>query len=135
MDDALIVLAFASGALQPTHRPAWNPRDPIETWLAIGHANPWISAASDPPFGRASFEEVRSVDYLRARLSACSWNIGKAFFLGDLCLIEQTDGGDEFLTIRKNHALDSVSWQRVIATGRFEERIAEYMREPPTGPG
>ncbi len=74
-------------------RPAWNPADPVTTWLAIGEANRWISRACDPPFTRNCFVECADAAELVERLAHGNWCLGQAFFLGDLCFIQQVGGG------------------------------------------
>lgn len=103
---------------------AWNPTDPIATWLIIGAANRWIREACDPPFTRASFTRCADAAEFKARLAHGNWCLGSAFYLGTLCFIEQTGGGDEWLVIKENVAFESVSAAAMIADGTFDEFLA-----------
>src|SRR5438876_8125105 len=77
----------------------WNPSDPVSNWLAIGRDNLWIRRASDPPFDRKSCTACADADELKARLAHGNWCLGSAFFLDDLCFIEQAGGGDAWLVL------------------------------------
>jgi hypothetical protein len=105
-------------------RPAWNPADPVATWLAIGEANRWIRRACDPPCTRASFVECGYVAELATRLAHGNWCLGQAFFLGDLCFIQQVGGGDEWLVIKENVAFESASCGHMIASGSFDDFLS-----------
>jgi hypothetical protein len=105
-------------------RPAWKPADPIATWVAVGHANRWIRRACDPPFTRASFVACADAAELEARLAHGNWCLGSAFWLGDLCFIEQVGGGDEWLAIKQNVAFDSASCGAMIASGTFDDFLS-----------
>lgn len=129
-DDAVLVLAAGCGLLRPA-RPAWNPEDPVGVWLEIGRCNPWIRAAWDPPFDRRSFFEAADLDALEERLEHGNWSLGQAFHLGELCFINQVNGGDEWLTIRRNLAFESISAEPMIATGRFRAFIADILAASP----
>ena len=67
-------------------------------WLEIGLRNPWIREACDPPFTRKSFHRCATREELRERIWHGNWCLGQAFYLGDLCFIQQVDGGDEWLS-------------------------------------
>ncbi len=105
-------------------RPAWNPADPVVTWLAIGEANRWIRRACDPPFTRASFVACVDAAELAVRLAYGNWCLGQAFFLGDLCFIQQVDGGDEWLVIKENVAFESASCAHMTAGGAFDDFLS-----------
>jgi len=105
-------------------RPAWNPADPVTTWLAIGEANRWICWACDPAFTRKCFVECADAAGLAERLSHGNWCLGQSFFLGDLCFIQQVGGGDEWLVIKHNVAFESASCGTMIATVRFADFLA-----------
>jgi len=100
-------------------RPAWNPADPVATWLALGEANRWICRACDPAFTRTCFVECGDAEELADRLAHGNWCLGQAFYLGNLCFIQQVGGGDEWLVIKENVAFESVSCERLIAAGTF----------------
>ena len=103
---------------------AWNPVDPIETWLAIGFANRWVRWACDPPFTRRSFTRCSDAADLKARLEHGNWCLGSAFYLGDLCFIEQVGGAGEWLVIKENVAFESASCGHMIAEGAFDKFLA-----------
>jgi hypothetical protein len=105
-------------------RPAWNAADPVATWLAVGEANRWISRAGDPPFTRAAFTRCADATELKARLAHGNWCLGSAFYLGDLCFIEQVGGGDEWLVIKQNVAFESASCGHMITTGTFDNFLS-----------
>jgi hypothetical protein len=86
----------------------------IPTWIKIGNANPWIRRASDPPFNTQSFHECANDDELLDKLSRGNWSLGQAFYVGDLCFIQQVEGGEEWLTIKQGVAFDSISFGRIM---------------------
>lgn len=102
----------------------WNPADPVSTWLAIGSANRWIQRACDPPFTRRSFVECRDAVELKAWLAHGNWCLGSAFYLGDLCFIEQQAGAGEWLVIKDNVAFESASCGDMIGAETFDTFLA-----------
>jgi hypothetical protein len=106
---------------------AWNPGDPVSTWLLLGQANRWIRQAWDPPFTRASFTSCADVAELKSRLAHGNWCLGSAFYLGEACFIEQTGGGDEWLVIKQNVAFESVSAAAMIEAGTFDEFLGRVL--------
>lgn len=80
----------------------------IEQWLEIGSRNTWIGSAVDPPFDRFSFCACASVADLAFRLGE-TWVEGQAFYLDDVCFINQDRGGHEWLVIRKGVSFESLS--------------------------
>jgi hypothetical protein len=72
----------------------------IEQWLKIGQRNRHLENACDPPFTRESFARCSTLDELEDRIGSTNWPLGTAFYYRDLCLINQVDRGDEWLTIR-----------------------------------
>jgi hypothetical protein len=72
----------------------------IDQWLQIGQRSRHLENAGDPPFTRESFARCSTLDELEDRISSGNWSLGTAFYYRDLCLINQVDGGDEWLTIR-----------------------------------
>ena len=90
----------------------------IDAWLEIGRRNPWISQASDPPFNRRSFAATASLEALAEVVSGPqSWCLGQAYYWQNLCLIQQVNGGDEWLMIKDTYAFESFSCQ---CMGRHE---------------
>lgn len=88
----------------------------IPTWLRIGKRNPWVREASDPPFNMQSFHGCPSDDELLDKFAHGNWCLGQAFYRGDLCFIQQVDGGDEWLTIKQDAPFESISFGRIIET-------------------
>lgn len=99
----------------------------IDKWLEIGRANPWIRMADDPPFTRESFKRCQSVEELKDELTRVAWSLGTALHYQDLCLINQVDGGDEWLTIRHEVAFESITFAPIIEDGEFENLITRLL--------
>lgn len=83
-------------------------------WLFLGESNPWIREAWDPPFDARSFYRCRDVDELLDKFEHGNWCLGSSCWLGELCFIQQVDGGDEWLTIKRNLAFESISWGHIL---------------------
>jgi hypothetical protein len=86
----------------------------IFDWSKIGKGNQWIRQANDPPFNTQSFTEVQSDAELLEKFKHGNWSLGQAFHIGDLCFIQQQNGGDEWLTIKGNTAFESISFGHII---------------------
>jgi len=79
--------------------PYLNPREagPVDTqkrrwvmrWLQLGRAYPPIRQAADPPFTTQSFHECRTHAELIGKLKHGGWPVAQAFYVGDLCFIQQ----------------------------------------------
>jgi hypothetical protein len=110
---------------------AWNPADPFSTWLSLGRENRWIGQAWDPPFTRQSFSRCADAAELKARLEHGNWCLGSAFYLGELCFIEQTDGADKWLVIKANLAFESASCGAMIANGTFDDFLSRIQAATP----
>lgn len=121
MNDATLVLGLATGAMKLKRRTRWNLGDPIQAWIELGQANPWICNAWDPPFDRRSFTACASLDHLKERLLHGNWSLGSAFHFEDICFIQQVAGGDEWLVIRRGLAFESASCARIIRNGHFDD--------------
>jgi hypothetical protein len=91
----------------------------LKTWLKLGRANPWIRTALDPPFNEESFHICKDIDELEERLDHGNWCLGAAFVLGDLCFINQVNGGDEWLVIRGEVRFESLTSRYLIRDGQF----------------
>ncbi|WP_367133250.1 DUF3846 domain-containing protein [Saccharothrix sp. HUAS TT1] len=98
-----------------------------ETWYQLGQANMWITAADDPPFTRDSFVGCFSVEELAEQISHGNWSLGTAFYYRDLCFINQSNGGDEWLTIRHSIAFESMTLEPLIEEGGFASLIARLL--------
>jgi hypothetical protein len=104
---------------------AWTPEDPIATWLVLGEQNRWIRRASDPRFTRESFTRCADAEDLKARLAHGNWCLGTAFYLDDLCFIEQAAGAGEWLVIKQNVAFESASCGDMIEAGTFNAFLGD----------
>ena len=103
-----------------------KPRSQYEdTWLKIGKRNTWIREAWDPPFDNDSFYYCADTAELKEKFEHGNWCLGQAFCLGDLCFIQQVDGGDEWLTIKKDLPFESITMLAVIKSGEFGELISD----------
>ncbi|OPL12656.1 MAG: hypothetical protein AVO34_06885 [Firmicutes bacterium ML8_F2] len=83
----------------------------LQEWLGIGRTNPWIKEAADPPFTEKSFYRCLCLDELMEKLEHGNWCLGQAFYLGNLCFINQVEGGDEWLVIRGKLAFESITYR------------------------
>lgn len=83
-------------------------------WLEIGKKNPWIKGAWEPPFNTQSFTECRTDKVLLEYLARSNWSVGQAFHVGNLCFINQAEGGGEWLTIKDGVAFESISFGAII---------------------
>ena len=99
---------------EATRAAGWVP-----VWLKLGKQNPWIRQAGDPPFTTQSFHACVSDDELLDKFGHGNWCLGQAFYRGDVCFINQSNGGDEWLVIKQDTPFESISFGRVIdAKGR-----------------
>lgn len=96
----------------------------ISKWLKIGKKNFWIRQAWDPPFTKNSFYFCQDAEELKGKFISGNWCLGQAFVLGNLCFINQVNGGDEWLTIKDDCVFESISWQVVIKNGEFENLLS-----------
>jgi hypothetical protein len=96
---------------QATRAASWIP-----TWIKLGKQNPWIREASDPPFNTRSFHACVSDDELLDKFRQRNWCAGQAFYRGNVCFINQSNGGGEWLTIKQDTPFESISFGRIIAT-------------------
>jgi hypothetical protein len=96
---------------EATRAASWIPK-----WLMIGKANHWIRQANDPPFTTKSFHPCLSDDELLDKFEHGNWCVGQAFYRGDLCFVQQVNGGDEWLAIKQDVPFESVSFGRIIQT-------------------
>jgi hypothetical protein len=121
----------ASGEFFAQKTPWINPYEagPIESqkkrlilkWIECGKANPWIREASDPPFNTQSFHECQTDEELLDKFAHGNWCLGQAFHVGNLCFIQQVDGGDEWLTIKDGTPFESISFGAILRRQGREE--------------
>ncbi|MDQ0896353.1 MULTISPECIES: hypothetical protein [unclassified Paenibacillus] len=98
-----------------------------DIWYLKGMQNPWIRVANDPPFTRSSsFYECSSIDELIEKFSQGNWCVGNAFTFENLALIQQVDGGNEYLAILDHVVFDSISFQAILRK-RGEEYTRNYI--------
>lgn len=90
---------------------AAEQRAQLAWWVAIGQQNTWIAEAIDPPFTVLSFHFCRDIRELAERLLHGNWCLGQAFVLGEICFINQVNGGDEWLTIKGKTSFESITMQ------------------------
>lgn len=83
----------------------------VMAWVRIGRANPWIRAATDPPFSARSIHFCPDVDALAERLVQGNWCVGQGFAVGNVCFLNQVDGGDEWLVIRDSLPFESYTFE------------------------
>lgn len=103
----------------------------MSKWLDIGKKNEWICEAYDPPFNTKSFHQCKDDAELIDKFKHGNWSLGQAFHIGDLCFIQQVDGGDEWLTIKEDQAFESISFGRIIERGGREaaQEIIDRIRK------
>ena len=104
----------------------------------VGMENPWCNgraAIADGGFiveadrlNRDSFTMFDTIEELKATFENGNWCLGQAFIYGDLCFINQIDGGDEWLTMKRFGdevvCFESISWMPSIERDAFEELFA-----------
>ncbi|MBH8599089.1 MULTISPECIES: hypothetical protein [unclassified Thermoactinomyces] len=82
-------------------------KDWKKVWYQIGMNNPWISEAYDPEFSVDMLAECKDQEDLWENLSHGNWCLGQGFYLGEICFINQINGGDEWLVIKQNLPFES----------------------------
>lgn len=88
-------------------------------WVRIGRENPWIRTATDPPFSLGSIHHCDDFEELADKLHRGNWCLGQGFALGDVCFLNQVDGGDEWLVIRGSVPFESYTSE---TTEEYERR-------------
>jgi len=103
----------------------------IKDWVKLGNRNPWIREADDPKFNEHRFKECDSLDELIKELEHGNWATGQAFYLDNLCFIQQVNGGDEWLVIRDNFSFESITYSAMGEEGFREwfERVQQATNE------
>ena len=99
----------------------------LETWYQLGLVEPLIRAAEDPPFTKARFTGCYSPDELAEQIDATPWPIGTAFYYRDLCFIQEVDGGDTWLVIRQDIAVDAMELWPHIHSGTFASLVRRLL--------
>ena len=98
----------------------------IEEWVRIGQRNPWIKGAYDPSFDKESFYECKDLEELTEKFLHGNWCLGAAFYLGNLCFINQVNAGDEWLTIRNGIPFESITMGPTIRAGGLPRLIERF---------
>lgn len=80
-------------------------------FVQAARSNPWISEATDPPFSFRSISFLATADDLADVLQAGNWTLGQGFAVGDVCFINQVDGGDEWLVICGSLPFESYTYE------------------------
>jgi len=105
----------------------FDAKDLIETWEAIGFANPWIAEANDPPFSKHMLVRVNTLQQLELIFQYGNWCLGQGYYFKNLCFINQINGGDEWLTIKDDYAFESITFNRIIREGEFLRYIQRLL--------
>lgn len=79
----------------------------VMRWLQLGKSYPQLRQAADPPFDTQSFHECQSHGELIGKLKQGGWPLAQAFYVGDLCLIQQDVLG-RWLAIKGDTILGSL---------------------------
>ena len=87
-----------------------DKQEKIKRWIEIGNGNYWIQEAEDPPFNENSFYQCSNLKELQKKLNHGNWCLGQAFYLADICFIQQINGGNEWLVIKGEIAFESISY-------------------------
>lgn len=100
-----------------------------EECYKIGMKNPWCSGKAEMESGNFIVEEDRlnrksvcvadNEDILREFFESGNWCLGQAIIYKELCFIQQVNGGDEWLTIKRFpngniEDFESISWALII---------------------
>jgi len=115
-----------------------NNTEFIEECYRIGMQNPWCSgkaAIADGGFiveadrlNRDSFTVFVTTEKLKETFEHGNWCLGQAFIYGDLCFMQQVDGGDEWLTMKRFEdevvCFESISWMPSIKDDSFDSLFA-----------
>lgn len=89
----------------------------------------WVEMAQDNYFIGDRLNDVKQIEVcltreeLRSYFEHGNWATGQGFAYGDLCFIQQQNGGDEYWTIKQGVAFESISWGRVIKAGGFDDLL------------
>ena len=79
-----------------------------------------------------SFTIFEDLEKLKEDFEKGNWCLGQAFIFGDLCFMNQIDGGDEWLTIKRfgDEAIsfESISMRATISDGRFKDMIGRLQK-------
>ena len=86
----------------------------IQTWIDKANKNPWTRVAWDPPVTENNFFECKTVQELWDKLNHGNWCLGQPFYIGNICLMNQVNGGwGEWLVIRGKVSFESISFNPI----------------------
>lgn len=100
----------------------------LDAWYLIGKKNPWISEAYDPEFTKKSLHNCHDLTTLFRKIANGNWCLGQGFYYENICLINQCEGGDEWLMIVGTDEVDSLSLGRCL-TGEKYGIVASMFQE------
>ncbi len=101
----------------------------LSIWEEIGSKNFWIRSSFDPAFSKSMLKECENIDELHFYLNQTgSWCLGQGFYFKDLCLINQQEAGDEWLIIKKDKVVNSVSFGVIIQNDQFYNVIEKLLQ-------
>lgn len=72
----------------------------LRRWLELGGKDADIRLLADPKFGEQSFTECENDAELVEHLTRPGWPIGQAFYIDDMCFINRSWNGDDWLAIK-----------------------------------
>jgi len=99
----------------------------LDIWEGIGNKNIFIRNAVDPPFTKRSLEKCESLQDMYEFLNTSTWCLGQGFYYQHLCIINQMNGGDEWLLIIGDEIIDSFSFDIVIRKGKFFQLMEKLL--------
>ena len=100
---------------------------------AVCDKNPWLGNYLEYPdydYGY-TFEELANMETLMDRMEHGNWSIRTGFIYESLAFVQQVNGGDEWLTLRKTapgewESFESISMEHILRS-RGEDDFAEYV--------
>lgn len=106
-----------------------------ETEIIEGcRGNHWLSDWGSYPTSdyNYSFRTVKTTEELKGVFEECSWSIRTVLIYADLAFVQQVNGGDEWLTLKKENgtyqSFESVSFSLIIARDG-DVRFHEYLEK------
>ena len=119
-----------------------NQEEFINACYKIGMKNPWCSGRADFEDGnfipeedrlnRNSFTVFTDAAKLKDAFKRGNRCLSEAFVYRDLCFMNQVNGGDEWLTMKRFGdeviAFESISWIPTIDDGEFDDLLKRLER-------
>jgi hypothetical protein len=102
----------------------------LEIWEQIGYINQYIKQAYDPAFSRATLLKCHHPVILQALFAQGNWCLGQGFYYNNLCFINQTEGGDDWLAIKEDVAFTTINFEKMITQGKFLLYLEKIMATP-----